>query len=178
LHSPDHNESTAQLHLPTPESTDGLGAQLAKCLVPGLVIWLEGDLGAGKTALVRAVLRALGHTGPVNSPTYTLLELYKVSSLYCYHFDFYRFNEPREFQDAGLDEYFDGSSVCFVEWPDKAAGYVPAADLRIGLVHAASGRDAILRAIGERGSACLASLRTALAESLPAEPPLTSGGAG
>ena len=100
-------------------------------LAPGMVIWLDGDLGAGKTTLVRALLRALGHTGPVKSPTYTLVEVYVVSSIYLYHFDFYRFNEPEEFADAGLGEYFRENALCLVEWPDKAAGYVPPADLAL-----------------------------------------------
>ena len=100
-------------------------------LAPGMVIWLDGDLGAGKTTLVRALLRALGHTGPVKSPTYTLVEVYVVSSIYLYHFDFYRFNEPEEFADAGFGEYFRENALCLVEWPDKAAGYVPPADLAL-----------------------------------------------
>lgn len=172
MHSSDHNDSSLPLHLPTPAATDLFGADLAACLAPGLVIWLDGELGAGKTALVRAVLRALGHVGPVKSPTYTLVELYKLSSLYCYHFDFYRFNEPGEFQDAGLGEYFDGAAVCFVEWPDKAAGYVPDADLRIRLTHAGAARDAALVAGSAQGAACLACLRSRRAA------PSTSAGVG
>jgi tRNA threonylcarbamoyl adenosine modification protein YjeE len=77
-----------------------------------MVVWLDGDLGAGKTTLVRAVLRAFGHAGPVKSPTYTLVEVYVVSSIYLYHFDFYRFNEAEEFEDAGLGEYFRDDSRC------------------------------------------------------------------
>lgn len=170
MHPSDHSDSAFPLHLPTPEATAALGAALAQCLLAGaasgLVIWLEGELGAGKTALVRATLRALGHAGPVKSPTFTLLELYKVSSLYCYHFDFYRFNEPREFQDAGLGEYFDGRAVCFVEWPDKAAGFVPAADLRIRLVHAGDGRELTITAKNNRGQSCLDCLRSRLPASI------------
>jgi tRNA threonylcarbamoyladenosine biosynthesis protein TsaE len=102
-------------------ATTDFARKLAVCLHPGLVVYLEGDLGAGKTTLVRALLRALGHKGPVKSPTYALVEVYVVSSLYWYHFDFYRFNHPEEFVDAGLGEYFRNDSVCLVEWPDKAA---------------------------------------------------------
>ncbi len=167
MHSPHLNsfqESHAlTLELPGEEATIALGGKLAPLLAPGMVIWLDGDLGAGKTTLVRALLRALGHTGPVKSPTYTLVEVYVVSSIYLYHFDFYRFNDPEEFSDAGLDEYFRDDSVCLVEWPDKAAGYVPPADLafvfRFPADARAGGRVLDLRANSERGRACLNALR-------------------
>jgi tRNA threonylcarbamoyladenosine biosynthesis protein TsaE len=99
-----------------------------------MVVWLEGDLGAGKTALVRGLLRAAGESEAVKSPTYTrCLKFIVVSGLHFYHFDFYRFNQAEEYLDAGLDEYFSGSGICLVEWPDKAAPYLPAADMRIEL---------------------------------------------
>lgn len=142
-------------HLPDPAATDTLGAALASALAPGLVITLEGDLGAGKTSLVRAMLRALGHTGPVKSPTYALVELYKLSSLCFYHFDFYRFNDPEEFLDAGLAEYFHDDAVCCVEWPDKAQGVLPAPDLVLRFVIKSGVRDIFLQAQGARGAACL-----------------------
>ena len=110
-----------------------LDAQRATLQSQGFVLHLSGDLGAGKTALVRALLRALGVGGPVKSPTFTLVEPYVISSLNFYHFDFYRFNQAEEYLDAGLDEYFSGSGICLVEWPDKAAPYLPAADIRIEL---------------------------------------------
>ena len=127
-----------------------------------MVVWLDGDLGAGKTTLVRALLRALGHAGPVKSPTYTLVEVYVVSSIYWYHFDFYRFNEPTEFDDAGLGEYFREDSVCLVEWPEKAAGYVPQADLALVFRFAGdapeSGRLLEVHARSVAGSKCLSAL--------------------
>jgi tRNA threonylcarbamoyl adenosine modification protein YjeE len=93
-----------------PEETDTLelGAALAPCLEPGLTIYLRGELGAGKTTLVRGMLRALGHEGPVRSPTYALVEVYELSRLHLHHFDFYRFRDPREWSDAGFRESFDG----------------------------------------------------------------------
>ncbi len=126
-----------------------------------MVIWLEGELGAGKTTLVRGLLRAAGETGPVKSPTYTLLELHVVSGLHFYHFDFYRLNQADEYLDAGLDEYFSGSGICLVEWPDKAAPYLPAADMRIELQveprdGESVGRIARITANSERGRTCLA----------------------
>lgn len=130
-----------------------------------MVVWLDGDLGAGKTTLVRALLRALGHAGPVKSPTYTLVEVYVVSSIYFYHFDFYRFNEAEEFADAGLGEYFREDAVCLVEWPEKAAGYVPPADLELvfrfapdGPVGATPGRLLELRAASKDGLRCVTAM--------------------
>ena len=151
------------LDLPDEATTVALGRQLAPLLVPGMVVWLDGDLGAGKTTLVRALLRALGHRGPVKSPTYTLVEVYVLSSIYWYHFDFYRFNQPEEFADAGLGEYFRDDSVCMVEWPEKAAGHVPPADLALRFRFAekqpACGRILDLAATSEGGRKCLNELK-------------------
>ncbi|MDR3323359.1 MAG: tRNA (adenosine(37)-N6)-threonylcarbamoyltransferase complex ATPase subunit type 1 TsaE [Zoogloeaceae bacterium] len=148
--------------LPDVAATERLGVKLADCLAPGQVIYLEGDLGAGKTTLTRALLRALGYTGPVKSPTYSLVEVYVVSRLYLYHFDFYRFLSPEEFVDAGLDEYFRKDSVCLVEWPDKASGYVPPADVRLSFRHRAfgdvAGRACAPVACSEEGRQCLKNL--------------------
>ena len=158
-HSPVCDKSTLSLSLPDELATIALGRELASLLVPGMVIWLDGDLGAGKTTLARALLRGLGHTGPVKSPTYTLVEVYVVSSIYLYHFDFYRFNEPEEFADAGLGEYFRENAVCLVEWPEKAAGYVPPADLALVFSFpdeaVDSGRRLELFARSEVGQKCL-----------------------
>ena len=151
------------LSLQDEPATAALGRQLAPLLAPGMVVWLDGDLGAGKTTLVRALLRALGHAGPVKSPTYTLVEVYAVSSLYWYHFDFYRFNDPEEFADAGLGEYFRSDAVCLVEWPDKAAGYVPPADLALVFRFAEGSGDSRvleLHARSEAGRQCLSMLRS------------------
>src|SRR5436190_2239751 len=120
-------------HLPDESDTLAFGAALAPALAPGLVIYLSGELGAGKTTLARGVLRGLGHAGKVKSPSYTLVEPYTFSRLYLYHFDFYRFTDPRELGEAGFREYFNPASVCLVEWPEKAAGVVSPADLRITL---------------------------------------------
>ena len=129
-----------------------------------MVVWLEGDLGAGKTTLVRGLLRAAGVKEAVKSPTYTLVEVHVVSGLHFYHFDFYRFNQAEEYLDAGLDEYFSGSGICLVEWPDKAAPYLPAADMQIELRVApqqgGAGRTADISATGERGRTCLAGVRS------------------
>ena len=159
------------INLPDETATLGLGAALIPCMQPGWVIWLDGDLGAGKTTLVRGLLRALGDTGPVKSPTYALVEIHVVSGLNLYHFDFYRFSQPEEYLDAGLDEYFAGDGVCLVEWPEQAMPYLPAADLRIRLTVAGDGRIASIEAGSERGRQCLTN--SALLAALPsASPPL------
>jgi tRNA threonylcarbamoyladenosine biosynthesis protein TsaE len=148
------------LALPDEADTVALGVALAAHLAPGMVVWLDGDLGAGKTTLARGLLRAAGETGPVKSPTYTLVEVHVVSGLHFYHFDFYRFNQAEEYLDAGLDEYFSGRGICLVEWPDKAAPYLPAADIRIELRVAAGttgeGRTASITATSDKGRTCLA----------------------
>ena len=150
--------------LPAESDTLALGHALAACVTPGMVIYLIGDLGAGKTTLARGLLRGLGYTGKVKSPTFTLVEVYEVSRLYLYHFDFYRFSDPRELGEAGFREYFNPQSVCLVEWPErtnKAAG-LPAADMRVEL-HvdvAGSGRNVSIFADSEAGVSCLKRLQT------------------
>ena len=138
--------------------TLALGAELAGGLEAGMVIYLAGELGAGKTTLARGVLRALGYGGKVKSPTFTLVELYEVSSLYLYHFDFYRFDDPRELADAGLRDYFNPDSVCLVEWPEKAAG-LPPADVLISMRLEATGRRVEIFADTEAGRRCIERLR-------------------
>jgi tRNA threonylcarbamoyladenosine biosynthesis protein TsaE len=142
-------------HLPDEAATLALGAALAATLEPGLAIYLHGDLGAGKTTLVRGVLRGLGHRGAVKSPTYTLVEVYEVSRLHLHHFDFYRFHDPREWIDAGFRETFNGRNVSLIEWPEKAGGMLPPADIRIDLETSLSGRNVSLRSSSLPGQKCL-----------------------
>jgi tRNA threonylcarbamoyladenosine biosynthesis protein TsaE len=156
------------LHLPDEVATLALGAALAEGAGRGQVIYLCSDLGAGKTTLVRGLLRALGYEGNVRSPTYTLVELYAISKLDLYHFDFYRFTSPEEYLDAGLDEYFRGQGLCLVEWPERAAPYLVPADLRITLTVAPSGRRAEIAALSEEGERCLKNLAPRLAGLDPA----------
>lgn len=158
------------MHLDDEQDTLDLGAAMASVLAPGLKIWLLGNLGSGKTTLTRGVLRALGHEGKVKSPTYTLIEPYVVSRLDLYHFDFYRLNSPDEYLDAGLDEYFSGSGVCIVEWPQHATPYLVAPDLRIQLDPDGCGRQASIQGTTEKGRTCVSQLLTSLRTS-PAQRP-------
>ena len=137
--------------LPAEADTLAFGAALAVCLQPGMVVYLSGELGAGKTTLARGVLRGLGHPGKVKSPSFALVEPYALSRLYLYHFDFYRFTDPRELGEAGFRECFNPESVCLVEWPEKAAGALPPADLKIGVKVAGSGRQVEVEADTETG---------------------------
>ncbi|HYS65016.1 MAG TPA: tRNA (adenosine(37)-N6)-threonylcarbamoyltransferase complex ATPase subunit type 1 TsaE [Paraburkholderia sp.] len=127
----------------------------------GLQIQLIGDLGAGKTTLVRATLRGLGHTGRVRSPTYTLVEPYVLArpngELALYHFDLYRFTDPAEWADAGFREYFDSGAICLVEWPQRAGRLLGVPDLvfSLDLDGAGDGRVLVARAYSESGKACL-----------------------
>lgn len=154
---------TAEFALPDESATARLGAALAHAIEHeeatvagnGLVVALAGDLGTGKTSIVRAMLRALGVTGAVRSPTFTLVEPYVVSSLDFYHFDFYRLADPEEFASAGFREMFGPRTVCLIEWPEKAVGRLPAADLQIALQVEDKGRWARLTAATELGGACL-----------------------
>ena len=99
----------------------------------GAFITLHGDLGAGKTTLVRHLLQALGVTGRIKSPTYAVVESYELPALQVWHFDFYRFDDPQEWEDAGFRDIFASPGLKLAEWPDKAAGLLPRADLELHL---------------------------------------------
>lgn len=166
--------STAELtlELPDEQATEALGQRLAQIILEsiksrnindlkqtfGAAVYLRGDLGAGKTALTRALLRAAGVTGRIKSPSYALLESYKVSSIYFYHIDFYRFNDSSEWQDAGFRELFRPDAVVLIEWPEKAEGQLPTPDLLVDLAYANEGRTARIEAQTKRGAAWLTTL--------------------
>lgn len=143
------------INLPDEASTLAFSARLAGVLVPGLVIYLRGDLGAGKTTLVRGLLHALGYQGRVKSPTYTLVEQYEAGGLNLRHFDLYRFRDPEEWEAAGFRDEFDGQNICLVEWPEQASGLVPQADVEIIFEILPDGRNMVLCAHTKTGDECL-----------------------
>ena len=126
--------------LPDSESTEKFGAELFTCLPEKALIFLHGDLGAGKTTLVRGLLRAAGVTGAIKSPTYALIEEYEVNERKIFHFDLYRLADSEELEWIGIDDYLNENALCFVEWADKGAGVLPAANVNISLTIQRDGR--------------------------------------
>ena len=145
--------------MPDAAATAALGTALAAGAGPGRVLHLRGDLGAGKTTLVRGLLRGLGYAGRVKSPTYTLVEPYALSSLHFYHFDFYRFKDRSEWLSSGFREYFNPQSLCVVEWPEKAGDLLGAPDIEVSLQFSGEARNASLQARTAAGASWLSSLR-------------------
>jgi tRNA threonylcarbamoyladenosine biosynthesis protein TsaE len=160
------------LDLADEAATLQFGAVLAKAIQPNLTIYLHGDLGAGKTTLVRGLLHSLGYVGKVKSPTYTLVESYEIksiqskvlSNLMLYHFDLYRFNDDEEWEAAGFRDYFNAESVCVIEWPEKAQNVLPTPDLNIAFdiknVGKCLGRSVKVSAHSILGQQCLQVIST------------------
>jgi tRNA threonylcarbamoyladenosine biosynthesis protein TsaE len=144
------------LKLPDEAATLRLGGAFAAGAANGLVLHLKGELGSGKTTLVRGLIHALGHPGRVKSPTYTLVEPYSLLRLNLYHFDFYRFKDRSEWLSSGFREHFSPASLCIVEWPERAGDLLAPPDLEIQLQYAAQARDATLLSHSAMGAAWLA----------------------
>ncbi|HSS71856.1 MAG TPA: tRNA (adenosine(37)-N6)-threonylcarbamoyltransferase complex ATPase subunit type 1 TsaE [Casimicrobiaceae bacterium] len=136
-------------------ATLSAGKRIAAGLRGGMVVALSGELGAGKTTLVRGMLQGLGWNGSVKSPSYALVEHYFVSSLYFYHFDFYRFDEPDEWRHTGFAEYFRPDSICVIEWPERIGSWLPEVDFALRLEYSDAGRMLTLHASSSAGKACL-----------------------
>lgn len=146
------------ISLPDEAATLRLGAALAAGVAPGRVLHLRGELGAGKTTLVRGLLHALGHAGRVKSPTYTLVEPYTLSRLDLYHFDLFRFHDRSEWVDSGFRDYFSPETACIVEWPERAGDLLAPPDLQIRLEIAGEARQALVEACSPAGASWLSSL--------------------
>jgi tRNA threonylcarbamoyladenosine biosynthesis protein TsaE len=142
-----------ELSLPDEAATLRLGEAFAPGAAPGLALHLHGELGAGKTTLVRGLLRGLGYQGRVKSPTYTLVEPYVDLRLNLYHFDFYRFKDRSEWLSSGFREHFNPESLCIVEWPERAGDLIAAPDLDIHLDYLNDARTARLTARTPAGEA-------------------------
>ncbi len=142
---------TMLLTIASAEEMEALGARLAQVCTGAALITLQGELGTGKTTLVRGLLRRLGHQGKVKSPTYTLVEPYEIGERRVYHFDLYRLGAAEELDDIGLRDYLDAEALCLVEWPERGAARLPASDLHIVLDYAGSARTVALDACSPRG---------------------------
>jgi tRNA threonylcarbamoyladenosine biosynthesis protein TsaE len=160
----------AILNVPTPERMRALGEAIARAIedVDGaFIIALDGDLGAGKTTLVSGILRAYGVTGPVRSPTYTLIEPYELAGRRIYHLDLYRLVDPREVEPLGIRDLLSEAPVLLVEWPSRAAGALPAFDLTIGIDYLstdADGRRVTLDALSPSGANAVQRIVAAIPE--------------
>jgi tRNA threonylcarbamoyladenosine biosynthesis protein TsaE len=140
-----------ELQITGESQQEALGAALAGVIEPPCVIYLAGDLGAGKTTLARGLLRGLGYNGRVKSPTYTLMEPYELPSLHCYHFDLYRLADPEELQFLGIEDLLDADALLLVEWPERGEGVLPIADLTLQIFHEGLSRRVEFQPTGEKG---------------------------
>lgn len=137
------------LDLESSEDTEALGAALWQALPEKCLVYLRGELGAGKTTLMRGLLRAAGHRGAVKSPTYTLVEEYAVAERRIFHFDLYRLKDPEELEWIGIDDYLNAQALVCIEWPEMGLGVLPAADIEVGLTYSQQQRVAQINVLAE-----------------------------
>lgn len=148
-----------QISIDTPDGMLGLAARIAAYIpAQAFIIFLQGDLGVGKTTLVRGLIQARGHHGGVKSPTYTLVEPYDLPSGRIAHFDLYRIADPQELDFIGLRDYLQDYPLCLFEWPEKARGMLPVADISISICYSGTGRSLQLEAGSLAGEVLLAKL--------------------
>ncbi|MCI0399691.1 MAG: tRNA (adenosine(37)-N6)-threonylcarbamoyltransferase complex ATPase subunit type 1 TsaE [Gammaproteobacteria bacterium] len=147
-----------KLQIANPAAMEALGEALARHCTVGMSLFLQGELGVGKTTLVRGFLRGLGYTGVVKSPTYTLIEPYELGERRAYHFDLYRVTEPGELDPLGFRDYFDGQALSLVEWPEHAAGRLGKGDILVRIAYGPSHRDVELSAASAAGQSILHAL--------------------
>ncbi len=147
------------LDLADEAATVEMGNRIASVIRDGAVLFLHGDLGAGKTTLSRGIVQALGHSGKVKSPTYTLVEPYELEDVSIYHFDLYRLGSPEELEFMGIRDYFAEQTICIVEWPERGSGFIPEPDLAITMRYKDEARQIELNAKSERGNKLVEQLK-------------------
>jgi len=150
--------SEVTLYLADEQAMSDFGARIARVTQGHGLIFLEGNLGMGKTTLSRGIIRGLGHVGSVKSPTFTLVEPYEIGEVRAFHFDLYRLVDPEELEFLGIRDYFEDDALCLIEWPDKGAGFLPKPDLTITISPQDSGRSLKILSQGSRGEAWCAAL--------------------
>lgn len=150
--------SELTLHVVGEGAMTRFGARIAEATQGVGIIFLDGDLGAGKTTLSRGLIRGLGHVGAVKSPTFTLVEPYELGAVRVFHFDLYRLVDPEELEYLGIRDYLQGDALCLIEWPERGAGFLPKPDLTITIRPHAQGRTLTLSPTGSRGETWCAAL--------------------
>ncbi|WP_223545715.1 tRNA (adenosine(37)-N6)-threonylcarbamoyltransferase complex ATPase subunit type 1 TsaE [Pseudomonas sp. A-B-19] len=150
--------SEVTLYLADEQAMSDFGARIARITQGHGLIFLEGNLGMGKTTLSRGIIRGLGHVGAVKSPTFTLVEPYEIGDIRAFHFDLYRLVDPEELEYLGIRDYFEDDALCLIEWPEKGAGFLPKPDLTITISPQDSGRSLNILSQGSRGEAWCAAL--------------------
>ena len=150
--------SEVTLYLADEQAMSDFGARIARVTQGHGLIFLEGNLGMGKTTLSRGIIRGLGHVGAVKSPTFTLVEPYEIGDIRAFHFDLYRLVDPEELEFLGIRDYVEDDAMCLIEWPDKGAGFLPKPDLTITISPQDSGRSLKILSQGSRGEAWCAAL--------------------
>jgi tRNA threonylcarbamoyladenosine biosynthesis protein TsaE len=150
--------SEVTLYLADEQAMSDFGARIARVTQGHGLIFLEGNLGMGKTTLSRGIIRGLGHVGAVKSPTFTLVEPYEIGDVRAFHFDLYRLVDPEELEFLGIRDYFEDDALCLIEWPDKGAGFLPKPDLTITITPQDSGRSLKILSQGARGESWCAAL--------------------
>lgn len=149
---------TATMDLPDEAHSEQLAARLANCLCAGVVLTFSGEIGSGKTTFIRAMLRALGVSGPIKSPTFSLVESYQCQTLQIHHFDLYRIHDEEELEFIGFRDHFAAGAICCIEWPERAKNSLVQVDLRFTLAVKGSGRLMTIEAIGAAGEKILTCL--------------------
>lgn len=150
--------SELEIYIEGEQAMLAFGAHMADVTEGHGLIFLEGDLGAGKTTFSRGLIRGLGHVGAVKSPTFTLVEPYEIGAIKAFHFDLYRLVDPEELEYLGIRDYFEEDALCLIEWPQQGAGFLPKPDLTITISAQAAGRLLKLSSQGTRGASWCAAV--------------------